>query len=135
MAIYSYLMVTRAIDPQHLERCRMAQVSGGVTPDPQTVHHGFVYLSLQELATRIAHRATGQMIGDPAGYEVMMRVAADTLVERGMPAGHVQLTMERNMHCGTGRCGHCQLGPAIICRDGPVMRYPDVAGAMHVEER
>ena len=77
MAIYGYLMVTRAIDPHHLERCRMAQVSGGVTPDPETVQHGFVYLALQELATRIAHRSTGQMIGDPAGYEVMKRVAAD----------------------------------------------------------
>ena len=77
MAIYGYLMVTRAIDPHHLERCRMAQVSGGVTPDPPTVQNGFVYLSLQELATRIAHRSTGQMIGDPAGYEVMMRVASD----------------------------------------------------------
>ena len=77
MAIYGYLMVTRAIDPHHLERCRMSQVSGGVTPDPETVRHGFVYLALQELATRIAHRSTGQMIGDPAGYDVMMRVASD----------------------------------------------------------
>lgn len=77
MAIYGYLMVTRAIDPHHLERCRMAQVSGGITPDPPTVQNGFVYLSLQELATRIAHRSTGQMIGDPAGYDVMMRVASD----------------------------------------------------------
>ncbi|MFP5489694.1 MAG: acyl-ACP desaturase [Acidimicrobiia bacterium] len=77
MAIYGYLMVTRAIDPVHLERCRMAQVSGGVTPDPPSMQDGFVYLALQELATRIAHRATGKMIGDPAGYEVMSRVAAD----------------------------------------------------------
>jgi acyl-[acyl-carrier-protein] desaturase len=77
MAIYSYLMVTRAIDPQHLERCRMAQVSGGVIPEPPSLQEGFVYLALQELATRIAHRATGKMIGDPAGYEVMMRVAGD----------------------------------------------------------
>jgi acyl-[acyl-carrier-protein] desaturase len=77
MAIYSYLMVTRAIDPHHLERCRMAQVSGGVIPEPGSVQDGLVYLSLQELATRISHRATGKMIGDPAGYEVMMRVAGD----------------------------------------------------------
>ena len=77
MAIYGYLMVTRAIDPHHLERCRMAQVSGGVTPDPPTLQHGFVYLALQELATRISHRATGKMLGDRAGYDVMMRVAGD----------------------------------------------------------
>jgi acyl-[acyl-carrier-protein] desaturase len=77
MAIYGYLMATRAIDPVHLERCRMAQVSNGVTPQPPTLQDGFVYLSLQELATRIAHRATGRMIGDPAGYDVMARVAGD----------------------------------------------------------
>jgi acyl-[acyl-carrier-protein] desaturase len=77
MAIYGYLMATRAIDPHHLERCRMAQVSGGITPQPASLQEGFVYLALQELATRIAHRATGNMIGDPAGYDVMMRVAAD----------------------------------------------------------
>ncbi|MEO6654306.1 MAG: acyl-ACP desaturase [Ilumatobacteraceae bacterium] len=77
MAIYGYLMVTRAIDPHHLERCRMAQVSKGETPDPQSLQHGFVYLALQELATRIAHRSTGRLIGDPAGYDVMMRVAGD----------------------------------------------------------
>ena len=78
MAIYGYLMATRAIDPHHLERCRMAQVSGGIVPEPPTaLQEGFVYLALQELATRISHRATGKMLGDPAGYEVMMRVAGD----------------------------------------------------------
>lgn len=77
MVIYGYLMTTRAVDPVELERSRMAQVSGGVTPDPPTTQDGFAYLALQELATRISHRATGQMLGDPVGYEVMMRVAAD----------------------------------------------------------
>lgn len=77
MAIYGYLMATRAVDPHQLERSRMAQVSGGVTPNPPSLQDGFVYLSLQELATRIAHRATGRLIGDPAGYDVMTRVAGD----------------------------------------------------------
>jgi acyl-[acyl-carrier-protein] desaturase len=77
MAIYGYLMATRAIDPHELERSRMAQVSGGITPEPANLQEGFAYLALQELATRISHRATGKMIGDPAGYDVMMRVAAD----------------------------------------------------------
>ncbi len=77
MAIYGYLMTTRAVDPVALERARMVQVSGGEIPTPPSMQHGFVYLALQELATRISHRSTGRMIGDPAGYEVMMRVAAD----------------------------------------------------------
>jgi acyl-[acyl-carrier protein] desaturase len=76
MAIYGYLMTTRAIDPVELERSRMAQVSGGQTPDPP-LHEGFVYLALQELATRISHRNTGALLGDPVGYEVMKRVGSD----------------------------------------------------------
>ena len=77
MAIYGYLMTTRAVDPVDLERGRMAQVSGGKTPDPESTVDGFIYLTLQELATRIAHRNTGKLIGDPVGYAVMTRVAAD----------------------------------------------------------
>ena len=77
MAIYSYLMVTRAVDPCALERARMSQVSGGLVPQPPSAADGLVYVALQELATRIAHRNTGRRIGDPAGYAVMMRVAAD----------------------------------------------------------
>src|SRR5918995_2244436 len=49
MVIYGYLMTTRAIDPVALERGRMAQVSGGITPDPDSLFEGFVYLALQEL--------------------------------------------------------------------------------------
>ena len=55
----------------------MDQVSKGEAPAPPTPEHGLVYLTLQELATRIAHRSTGKLMGDPAGYAVMARVATD----------------------------------------------------------
>ncbi|MCU1400758.1 MAG: desA [Acidimicrobiales bacterium] len=77
IAIRDYLIATRAVDPVHLERARMAQVSGGEVPTPDSPLAGVLYVSLQELATRIAHRNTGKLIGDPAGYEVMSRVAND----------------------------------------------------------
>jgi acyl-[acyl-carrier-protein] desaturase len=77
MAIYGYLMTTRAIDPVELERSRMVQVSKGETPEPESTHEGFIYLALQELATRISHRNTGAQIGDPVGFEVMKRVCFD----------------------------------------------------------
>src|SRR3954447_5337638 len=77
IVIRDYLTVTRAIDPVELERARMIQVSGGEVPQPQTVIDGLVYVALQELATRIAHRNTGKMLDEPAGYQVMARVAAD----------------------------------------------------------
>jgi anaerobic sulfite reductase subunit B len=63
------------------------------------------------------------------GPEVMMRFVARALVDRGMPADRVRVSLERNMHCGTAWCGHCQLGPLLVCRDGPVVGY-DVAGPL-----
>ena len=67
MAIYGYVTTTRAIDPIELERGRMVQVSRGETPEPHSELEGFVYLTLQELATRISHRNTGTRLGDPVG--------------------------------------------------------------------
>lgn len=69
------------------------------------------------------------------GPDVMMQLVAEALVTRGTPAAQVQLTLERNMQCGNGLCGHCQLGSLIVCRDGPVVRYPTVAEALAVSER
>jgi acyl-[acyl-carrier-protein] desaturase len=77
IVIRDYLTVTRAIDPVALERARMAQVACGQVPEPELPHDGLVYVSLQELATRIAHHNTGKQLDDPAGYEVMKRVASD----------------------------------------------------------
>jgi NAD(P)H-flavin reductase len=58
------------------------------------------------------------------GPEVMMRVCAGELLNRGVPDGELFISMERNMKCGIGFCGHCQLGPFFICKDGPVFPYP-----------
>src|SRR5258707_7429629 len=77
LVIRDCLTVTRALDPVELERGRMAQVSGAVVPEPATPEDTLVYVALQELATRVSHRNTGKLIGDPVGYEVMARVAAD----------------------------------------------------------
>ncbi len=77
IVIRDYLTVTGAVDPVALERARMHQVSHGVVPDPEHAVDGLVYVALQELATRIAHRSTGKLLTDRAGYEVMARVAAD----------------------------------------------------------
>lgn len=77
IVIRDYLTVTRALDPIALERARMHQVCNGVVPDPPTAADGFVYVALQELATRISHRNTGKLLDDRAGYDVMARVASD----------------------------------------------------------
>lgn len=77
--IREYLTVTRAIDPVELENARMAQMSGGKVPEPPTAIDGLIYVTLQELATRISHRNTGLRMEayDRVGYDIMRRVASD----------------------------------------------------------
>ena len=77
IVIRDYLTVTRSLDPWALERARMIQVAGGEVPQPESVTDGLVYVALQELATRIAHRNTGRLLEDRKGYEIMARVAGD----------------------------------------------------------
>jgi NAD(P)H-flavin reductase len=60
------------------------------------------------------------------GPEPMMHAAVARLRELAVPAEAIWLSLERNMHCGAGHCGHCQLGPWFVCADGPVMRYADI---------
>jgi len=77
IALRDYLIMSGHIDPVTLERARMAQVTGGVSPQPTSIADAFAYLALQELATRIAHHNTGKALPDTEGYAVMKRVAAD----------------------------------------------------------
>ncbi len=57
------------------------------------------------------------------GPEVMMRIAVNQLLARGMPESSVWLSMERSMHCAVGLCGHCQIGGQFVCKDGPIFHY------------
>ena len=68
------------------------------------------------------------------GPEVMMRFAARAVLDRGVPQDRVHVTLERTMRCGVGTCGHCQLGPWLVCRDGAVFAWPDVADLLDVRE-
>lgn len=68
------------------------------------------------------------------GPEVMMRFVAAGLAERGLGAGSIFLSMERNMKCAIGHCGHCQLGPTFICRDGPVFTYERMRPLLSIKE-
>ncbi len=66
------------------------------------------------------------------GPEVMMRVVARDLVDVGMRADRIFVSLERNMHCAIGQCGHCQLGPLFVCADGPVVGWMRAAPLMAV---
>jgi NAD(P)H-flavin reductase len=60
------------------------------------------------------------------GPEVMMRFAAGALHDIGLPEQSIHLSLERNMKCAVGLCGHCQFAGSFICKDGAVMRYDSV---------
>ena len=68
------------------------------------------------------------------GPEVMMRFAIKALEDAGVEREAIYLSMERNMKCAVGLCGHCQFGPAVICRDGPVLRYDRVRDLLALKE-
>jgi NAD(P)H-flavin reductase len=68
------------------------------------------------------------------GPEIMMRYAVAALLARGVPPDRIHLSLERNMRCGLGHCGHCQLGPTLICRDGAVYSYAVAGPWLEVRE-
>jgi len=68
------------------------------------------------------------------GPEIMMRFAVAALKDAGLPDGAIYLSMERNMRCAVGQCGHCQFGPAFVCREGPVFRYDRIAPFLVLKE-
>jgi NAD(P)H-flavin reductase len=68
------------------------------------------------------------------GPEVMMRFTVMALEARGVNPAHIHVSMERNMKCAVGFCGHCQYGPEFICKDGPVFAYPRIERLFSVRE-
>ena len=68
------------------------------------------------------------------GPEIMMRFVVFEAIARRIPSEQIFLSLERNMKCGQGFCGHCQLGPFFICKDGPVYRFDQLEPYFHIED-
>jgi anaerobic sulfite reductase subunit B len=68
------------------------------------------------------------------GPEVMMRLTAVSLVGAGVSPDRIQVSLERNMKCAVVRCGHCQLSPLLLCRDGPVLTWKQAEPLLAVRE-
>lgn len=75
----------------------------------------------------------GRCIVMMCGPEIMMRFTAKELLQRGVDREAIWLSMERNMQCAVGHCGHCQYGAAFVCRDGPVFSYPQLESLLGVK--
>ncbi|GLY75550.1 oxidoreductase [Actinoallomurus iriomotensis] len=85
------------------------------------------------ITTLVSHLdAAPDAVAFVCGPEIMMRLTARELLARGID--DVRISLERNMRCGIGWCGHCQLGPWLLCRDGPVVPYRDAAPLLSVRE-
>jgi NAD(P)H-flavin reductase len=68
------------------------------------------------------------------GPEIMMHFSAKSGLARGLPSSSIWLSMERNMQCAFGMCGHCQWGSHFVCRDGPVLRYDSAMPFLRVRD-
>ncbi len=88
--------------------------------DPGWFHEVGVVTDLLDKAQFDPRATTALVCGPP----IMMRFCARALSRRELPRNKIYLSMERNMRCAVGFCGHCQLGPYFVCRDGPVLPLP-----------
>lgn len=89
------------------------------------------------VVTALISRATfdpDQTTALVCGPEVMMRFAAAALCDAGLAQKSIYLSMERNMKCAIGLCGHCQFGPVFVCRDGPVFRFDRLRRLLAMKE-
>ncbi|MGW5861547.1 FAD/NAD(P)-binding protein [Streptomyces sp. NPDC055239] len=80
---------------------------------------------------RFAPRDTTAFV---CGPEPMIRATARDLLHRGVSGDRIRVSLERNMRCATGHCGHCQLGPLLLCRDGPVVTWSQAEPLLYVRE-
>jgi NAD(P)H-flavin reductase len=69
----------------------------------------------------------GKGIGIVCGPPIMMKFATMKLMDLGFKKSNLYLSMEKNMSCGFGKCGHCRLGTYYTCKDGPVFRYDKIS--------
>ena len=89
------------------------------------------------VVTRLVRRAGldgPDTVAMSCGPEVMMRFTVAALREVGVDAHRIYVSAERNMQCGIGHCGHCQLGPSLVCRDGPVYRWSELEPWLAIRE-
>lgn len=88
---------------------------------------------ITQLLDRLVLEQPEETVVMTCGPEVMMHFAAKAAISRGIPEQQVWLSIERHMNCGIGHCGHCQLGPVFVCKEGPVFRYDLIKSFLAVE--
>jgi len=88
---------------------------------------GVVTVLLDDVNMDIKH-SVAVVCGPP----VMMKFGTLKLLEMGYPEQDIYLSMEKNMSCGLGKCGHCMMGEFLVCKDGPVFTYDEIKDQPHI---
>jgi NAD(P)H-flavin reductase len=86
------------------------------------------------LLDRLALSSAADTLLMTCGPEVMMWYTVQSALGRGLKAESIFVSLERNMNCAIGLCGHCQFGPEFLCKDGPVFQYDRVASILRMDD-
>jgi len=116
-----------------VEAWREHDIEVGITVDTA----GLAWTGAIGFVTTMIRRATfdpDMTAAFVCGPEIMMRFTAEEFIRLGVPASAIVVSMERNMQCAVGLCGHCQFGPEFVCVDGPVFPWPRVKSLMAIRE-
>ncbi|MDI6800970.1 MAG: FAD/NAD(P)-binding protein [Thermodesulfovibrionales bacterium] len=100
--------------------------------DPEEYWHGDVGL-ITGLLNKVSFNPINTMFFI-CGPEVMMQNTVKMLTLKNVPAERIFISIERNMNCGMGICGHCFFGPKFVCKNGPVFRFSEIAGFLWIKE-
>lgn len=110
---------------RYVEWSELPDVQVLLAADQGSVHWPWHVGLVTELLDKVPAEP-GRTVFMLCGPEIMMRNAARILVERGHAESDMHLSLERNMQCAVGHCGHCQFGAPFVCREGPVFSYAEV---------
>jgi NAD(P)H-flavin reductase len=116
------------------DRWRSNEIEVQLTVDRDINHQGYRIGVVPLLIDRWQPRSSEDTLALVCGPEVMMEYSARSLLNKGLNANSIYVSLERNMQCAVGFCGHCQLGPTFVCKDGPVVNYARVQNCFAVRD-
>lgn len=120
--------------PDEYTRWKEASIEVQVTVDRADVGSPYTVGVVPLLIDRLRGINPVNTLMLTCGPEVMMHYSAISAMKLGISPDRIWLSLERNMQCAVGFCGHCQLGPAFLCKDGPVFRYSAMEKYLHVRD-
>lgn len=132
--LYGCRTPSRMLYTEEFDTWRAAKIAVKTTVDRTNDEWGGNVGVVTSLLDRLRLNDASQTILMTCGPEVMMWYTIQTALERGLLKESIFVSLERNMNCAIGLCGHCQFGPEFICKNGPVFRYDRVASILRIDD-